>query len=145
MNKEIDYKKLTSPCGIDCFNCELFEDNVTKEMQQRIGTMMGIPPEKVTCGSCRITGCLLIQGDCKHKSCVDNKGIEFCFECSEFPCNKLHPALDRADRLPHNMKMFNLCRIKNVGLEKWAKEESLEIRKRYKEGIIEIGNGPQLK
>jgi hypothetical protein len=30
----MDYRKLAAPCGIDCFNGELFEDNITEEMQR---------------------------------------------------------------------------------------------------------------
>ena len=32
---------------------------------------------------------------------------------------------------PHNTKVFNLCRIKNVGLEQWAKEEAGDILDKY--------------
>ena len=32
---------------------------------------------------------------------------------------------------PHNTKVFNLCRIKNVGIEKWAKEEAGDILDKY--------------
>ena len=28
---------------------------------------------------------------------------------------------------PHNTKVFNLCRIKKVGIEKWAKSEASDI------------------
>jgi len=32
---------------------------------------------------------------------------------------------------PHNTKVFHLCRIKKVGLEKWAKEEAGDILDTY--------------
>ncbi len=39
------------------------------------------------------------------------------------------------------MKLFNLCRIKAVGLDEWAKEAP-GIRKRYFTGKFIIGLGP---
>lgn len=141
----MDYKKYTAPCGIDCFNCPVFEDNLTAEMQLDIAEKRGMKPEQVTCKGCRVSGCFLLPNGCEAKSCIERKGVEFCFECDEFPCPMLQPALDGAELYPQNYKLFNLCRIKNVGVEKWAKEESMEIRRRYYQGKIVVGAGPKLE
>jgi hypothetical protein len=42
------------------------------------------------------------------------------------------------------MKLYNLLRIKAVGLEEWAKEAP-DIRKRYYKGKFVIGLGPVLE
>lgn len=42
---------------------------------------------------------------------------------------------------PHNMKVYNLCRMKLRGVDKWTKEAP-GIRKLYYEGIFEVGKGP---
>lgn len=60
----------------------------------------------------------------------------------DFPCVRLMPAADRADTYPHNMKPYNLCRMKLVGVEKWAEKESLKIRKTYFKGKFVPGAGP---
>lgn len=140
-----DYRKLTSPCGIDCFNCGMFHTNVTPELQQSFGARFGMNPADVSCGGCRITGCLLIPGACRTRQCAEQKGVEFCHECDSFPCNFLHPCSDKGAQYPHNMKMFNLCRIKAVGVEKWATEEVAGIRRRYYTGKLQIGSGPVLE
>jgi hypothetical protein len=57
---------------------------------------------------------------------------------------KLQPSADRANKLPHNMKVFNLCIMKRVGVENFILQSS-EIKKRYYAGKMDIGNGPQLK
>jgi hypothetical protein len=31
-----DKKALTSPCGLDCFNCEIYEDNLTNDLAELI-------------------------------------------------------------------------------------------------------------
>jgi len=140
----MDYRKLTAPCGIDCFNCEMFEDNITEEMQRFLAQYKKVDPSTIKCHGCRVSGCLLLPGECPTRQCAAAKGVEFCHQCSEFPCTKLQPCLDGGDRYPHNFKLFNLCRIRQVGLEKWAEEESAAIRARYKNGKLQIGGGPVL-
>ncbi len=46
-------------------------------------------------------------------------------------------------QFPHNIKVYNLCRIKKVGIERWV-QESDEIREKYFEGNFEVGKGPVL-
>ena len=50
------------------------------------------------------------------------------------------PTLQGAD-YPHNMKVYNLCRMKYIGIDKWV-EEASEIRKRYYNGKFVVGKGP---
>jgi len=133
---------LTAPCGLDCFNCELQENNITDEMRERVSPMLGIPLAEVQCRGCREQkGERLGLPLCETYRCATDRGIEFCFECDEFPCSKLQPAREGADRYPHNIKLFNLCRIKAAGIEQWAKE-AVDIRKKYFLGKFVIGTGP---
>lgn len=140
----MNYELLTSPCGIDCFNCELFEKNVSREMQEFVAKYKNMKPEDVACKGCKISGCLLNNGLCEAKKCAENKNVRFCYECDDFPCKILHPCLDGATDYPQNYKLYNLLRIQKIGLEKWSKEEACEIRKRYKTGKLIVGSGPKL-
>ena len=53
------------------------------------------------------------------------------------------PTKDQAERLPHNMKVYNLCRIKQLGAEKFL-QEAPSNRKLYFEGTITLGAGPSV-
>jgi hypothetical protein len=111
-------------------------------MRKILSEKFGLPPENVQCKGCREQkGKRLGLPLCETYKCASEKGVEFCFECGEFPCTKLQPASEGADRYPHNIKLYNLCRIKAVGLEEWAKETP-DIRKRYFTGKFVIGLGP---
>ncbi len=135
-------RNLTSPCGLDCFNCEVHENNVTDEMRKMLSAKFGLPPEEVQCKGCREQkGARLVFPLCETYKCATDKGIEFCHECDDFPCQKLQPASDGANGYPHNMKLYNLCRMNAVGLDEWAKEAS-GIRKRYFTGKFVFGKGP---
>ncbi len=140
----MDYEKLTAYCGIDCFNCELFEDNITKEMQQRMAKLLDKKEEDIICQGCKVSGCIITPYDCPTKECAVERNLQFCSDCDDFPCDKLHPTADQASSLPHNMKMYNLCRIKSIGIEEWAKEAG-SVREKYFKGIMRIGIGPTLE
>ncbi|MFC1724910.1 DUF3795 domain-containing protein [candidate division KSB1 bacterium] len=142
----ITTRELSAPCGLDCFNCELYEENITEEMRQQFAAKFQKDPEEVACKGCRLEkGCKLLEKTCETLKCVGEKKVEFCFECDEFPCPKLQPAKDGADKFPHNFKLFNLCRMKAVGVEKWAEDEAKLIRQRYFKGKFFHGSGPILK
>ena len=58
----------------------------------------------------------------------------FCCDCSDFPCDYLHPYADQAANVPHNIKVFNLCLIKKLGLETWAKNKAKSVKNVYFKG-----------
>jgi hypothetical protein len=133
-----------APCGIDCGICQL---NMCKDDPGLMKRLLsrGIPAEKLPCAGCRsVEGdCPVIQTRCETYTCVSEKNVEYCFQCADFPCGKLSPAADRADVLPHNVKVFNLCTIKRLGVEGFVKESEL-IQRTYFQGKMEIGKGPRL-
>lgn len=138
-------KKLTAPCGLDCFNCELHRDNLTEKLAASIHAKLGIPLEEIPCRGCRQQDGRhfhLGSRGCATLDCVKEKGVAFCFDCDDFPCARLAPTADGAARYPHNMKLYNLCRIKKFGLEKWIGEAG-KIRKAYFTGTFVVGRGQQ--
>ena len=138
-----DKKALTAPCGLDCFHCEIYEDNLTNDLAQVIHEKFGVPKEAIPCRGCRQQDGKhfhLPEKGCATLNCVKAKGVELCCDCDDFPCPLLAPTADGASRYPHNMKVYNLCRIKQVGLEQWI-EESGEIRKKYFAGKFVVGKG----
>ena len=134
--------RLAAPCGIDCGVCELYicRDN---EPLAAFLVSKGVPAEKLPCPGCRdLEGhCPVIGGQCATYLCASDKNAEFCFQCGDFPCEKLNPAADRADTLPHNLKVFNLCTIHKDGVKEFI-SKSAEIKARYFKGKMKIGSGP---
>jgi hypothetical protein len=139
MNK----KALTAPCGLDCFNCDIHESNLTDALAGLIHSKLGVPKEKIPCKGCRREDGAhfhLPQG-CATLDCVKEKGVELCSDCNDFPCPFLAPLADQAAKYPHNMKLYNLCRIKKVGLDRWIEEEAGQIRKKYFTAKFIVGKG----
>ena len=106
-----DIKHIIAPCGLDCGRCAGYSRGEIKrlsgELIAHLGNYRRIAPvraradeefayyeqfEKILntfastdCDGCRTEGsrCPAI---CKAKSCHKEKGVDFCFQCSEFPC-----------------------------------------------------------
>ena len=135
---------LVAPCGGYCGDCPAYkvkDDPSWREMLTKKFNWNGIP-----CQGCRpLKGrCQFVEGTCETYACISKRGHDFCFECAEFPCAKLNPATDKAGDLPHNIKLFALCYIKQHGVDKW-KEKTAEVKQRYFRGKMEIGKGPQME
>ena len=136
--------KLIAPCGLDCGVCELYLSRDDEKLMSAL-LSKGIPEEVLPCDGCRaIEGrCPVIHEKCATFECANENRISFCSQCNDFPCMKLAPAADRAEVLPHNIKLFNLCVIQSCGVEKLI-ERTLEIKQSYYKGKMEIGEGPKL-
>jgi hypothetical protein len=139
----MDYFLMTAPCGLDCFNCHFFlanEDQEAREKVEALSKQLSIPVEIMLCRGCRNhRGKIPLQQHifgkshrCAAYECSQKKhGVDFCGECEEFPCDYLHPYADKADILPHNTKVFNLCLINRLGLDKWAETKAAKVRETY--------------
>ncbi|MCP4668304.1 MAG: DUF3795 domain-containing protein [Deltaproteobacteria bacterium] len=138
----MDYIQMTAPCGLDCFNCPMYLAREDQELRTSISKKMGIPVEKAACEGCRnekgTIGFLGMSEPCNVFRCIDKKNIKFCCDCSDFPCDHLHPYADRATQVPHNTKVFNLCLIKKMGLEAWAKDKAKSVKGTYFKGKFRL-------
>jgi hypothetical protein len=135
----MDYKQMTAPCGLDCFNCIGYLANENPKLIPVIAEEFNISPEeaeKAVCKGCRNQDGRIpfIPVECNVYSCVKSKSISFCYECAEFPCDHLHPYADQAAKVPHNTKVFNLCLIKKMGLETWAENKAKDVKDTYFNG-----------
>jgi len=135
---------IIGPCGIFCGICECYSCKDNSELLEYL-VSRGINREKLPCAGCReIEGnCPAIGSTCETYTCAKERKVDFCYECSDFPCSKLNPAADRADVLPHNTKVFNLCCIRQQGVDKFL-ERASNIKKRYYTGKMVVGKGPQI-
>ena len=103
--------KLIAPCGMNCGICIAF-----------FGYTMNGKKRKHTCTSCRLrkSQCAFIQKECKK---LTTKQVEYCFECSGFPCKNL-ATLDQRYRTKYGMNMIeNLNFIRNHGIQQFLKYE----------------------
>ena len=111
MQKEKFLPELIAPCGMNCGLCVAF-----------FGYTMEGKKRKHRCSTCRSrkSQCAFIKEECDK---LATKQIEYCFECTDFPCANLK-TLDNRYREKYGMSMIeNLAYIKDHGLEEFVKNE----------------------
>jgi len=140
-----DRQNMVSPCGVDCGSCGAHIAGNDPVMLEKL-LSLGLKKEDLPCKGCRALDgrCPTVSGQCEHYICARQHGVAFCGECKEFPCQRLHPAADRAGTLLQNMKVFNLCLIQRDGVDCWLAKNA-DIKQTYFRGKITFGKGPKLE
>ena len=137
-----DIVKIVAPCGLNCKKCFAFENGEIQFHATKLKTLLGsfdlyaerfstmIDPvfgeypsfkkllAHLTAGNCR--GCR--QGTCEYKkcgviTCYQKKGVDFCFQCDDFPCEKTNFDPDLQRRW---IRMNN--RMSEIGVEAYFEE-----------------------
>jgi len=136
MSVESDGAKLIAPCGLFCGACPVFKASGDSALAERLAQTLGIPLEQVNCLGCRVEkGHIKVMGEpvCPtYHCCIEQKGLQFCYECGDFPCLKLAPCADKAQTLPHNTKVYNLVLLQKLGVEKWLERAQQSWRQYFK-------------
>jgi len=117
----LSIKRLAAVCGLYCGACSLYI--ATTENPERLGrlaTQFKLSEESIKCYGCRSDKRFPPCDKCIMSTCAAEKKIDFCSECSKYPCEdlkKFHSAM------PHRIELWDdLQFIKNAGYEQWLKK-----------------------
>ena len=91
-----------SVCGLNCAKCKLLE--------------------KGDCAGCRGPLDKHWSPGCQFLPCAQDKGHRYCFECDDFPCDKLE-AFASDGHEHHRLAVENLKAMKAMGLEAWIAQQ----------------------
>lgn len=124
-----DREKLqfVSPCGYCCGSCPAYETGCTDEVVvANMAKRANIPVDKLrgVCPGCRPTlGKPRGEPVCPtYDCCVNKKGLDFCYQCEDFPCLKLAPISQGAEVRTHNSKIYNLLTLKKLGIDAFIEQ-----------------------
>jgi hypothetical protein len=106
---------LIAPCGMNCGICVSYLAMKNDLKQKGFG--------KKYCAGCLARGknCTFMQKQCD----LLGKGlVRFCYECEDFPCDRLN-SLDKRYRSKYHMSIIeNLNFIKDQGISKFLEKEA---------------------
>ena len=139
-----DILKALGPCGLNCEKCFAHEDGDIRKYSLKLIEKLGdfalyakrfeslldapifkkYPDFRImleylaseNCKGCRKENCKLFK-DCEVRNCHQQKNIDFCFQCNDYPCNKTN--FDSA--LNKRWTKLN-DRIREIGVEKYYAE-----------------------
>ena len=108
-------KELVAPCGMNCGLCSGY-----------LAYTKGIPKKKGKIGHCiacrpRNKQCAYLKGHCKL---LRDRKIEFCYECPEFPCDRLKHTDERYRNNFNTSLIENLYEIRSMGLDAFIERQS---------------------
>ena len=130
MSMKQDVQKLVGICGLYCATCPNYlacrENDV--EQLERISQKYGIPAEEIRCDGCLSDRVMPFCKECQHgfRQCTSQHKVTWCFECSDFPCQRLKDFTDIhiVNGISHHAKVIDdLQYMKEHGLEQWVKEQ----------------------
>lgn len=115
-------KRLSAVCGLFCPACTVFIG--TREDPERLRVIAGRaqkPVEEVQCDGCRSERrCFYCREKCRMGRCAEERGVDFCGECTEYPCGDLRTF---QAEMPHRIELWKSQeRIQEVGYETWYAE-----------------------
>jgi hypothetical protein len=114
-------KRTAAVCGLYCEACSWFI-STTEDLERlkALAARRNWSVEESKCYGCRSDKRLPYCEGCKMLACAAKRGIDFCSECEEYPCDDL---TQFQSAMPHRIELWdNLERIKSVGYKQWLKE-----------------------
>jgi hypothetical protein len=142
----MDYDEIVKhlgPCGLDCSRCADNEDGEIKSLASRLIHLLRNYDKvaklkaqgksafggyaqfeevlktfsEASCGGCRSDNvqCFIT---CAARNCHKEKGIDFCFQCNDYPCDK-----EFHDRIRQRWMQLN-DRMKEVGVDQFFLEQN---------------------
>jgi predicted enzyme related to lactoylglutathione lyase len=120
---------LIAPCGMNCRICLGY-----------FGYQASGKKRKMKCIGCkpRDKSCAFLKKFCRK---LTKKEINYCFECSDFPCVHLKK-IDELYRKRYNMSMIeNLEHIRDNGIDNFLKQQEKKYKCPECGGVICVHNG----
>lgn len=117
-------------CGLYCGACEILNAR-TEEQKQKVvrdwREMWTVSPEQVTCRGCKTEKPFLMCRNCRIKDCASEKGLEFCYQCPDYPCEHYRRSQDYISKYEHlqhwKTARQNLEFIRTHGVAAWLEEQ----------------------
>ena len=114
--------KLAAVCGLFCPACTIYiasteDPSRLKALSQRFG----VSETEMECHGCRSEKRgLYCNKYCRMTRCAQEKGVDFCGQCSECPCAELKTF---QSQMPHRIELWQSHeRIKAGGFNAWYAE-----------------------
>lgn len=113
---------LAGRCGIYCGACEFNKAISHPEIKPALSKAINVPEKDIHCTGCGDLDVKSYGKGCKTAKCCDDHNVEYCFDCSQYPCADLKAMA--TDPYPHHHNvLIDLDRINDVGVETWLKEQ----------------------
>lgn len=110
-----------SYCGLYCGACDVLLVNERGTVEEA-AKKWDMNPEEILCHGCKSDVTAIYCKTCDMRECAEDKKVDFCFQCAEYPCDRL--VAFKNDEYPHHSVVLkNLETIQEKGVLKWLDEQ----------------------
>ena len=112
-------------CGQYCGICPVYiasttsdirkKEKLAKKYSKELGKKLSA--DNIHCWGCRADNKNCWGKGCQIRKCAQEKGIEFCYQCSEFPCPELEKYYEKYPEPQQNLR-----RISKIGIDAFIAE-----------------------
>lgn len=109
-------------CGLICEGCEIMKAKEDKKIAKRISKWFKenikkeVKIEDIRCGGCRGDRKIHWSPDCWIlKCCYDDRGFDFCYQCPDFPCDRLSEWAAQCDKYGEALERLEEMKERNAG------------------------------
>jgi hypothetical protein len=116
------YRSLQGRCGIFCGDCEIYiaystndakaQGKIARKLSKERGET--ISPDLIKCLGCKGPASSCWGTTCKIRICAEEKGMEFCYQCREYPCDEISLFFETTPEARENLRM-----ISKIGPDAW--------------------------
>ena len=127
-NHTTSVKDLVAACGLYCGSCGIYlatQENDTEKLLQ-YAIVLNQSYGETLCDGCKSDRkSEFCYRKCLFVTCTQNRGIEFCGTCEEYPCKDL---TEFQSKMPHRIDILEFQNwLKEIGLGKWL----IEMKENY--------------
>jgi len=129
MRAENPEEWIIAVCGLNCAKCDIhlasrgnekLRDEIVDWFKKERNST--IRPEQVRCEGCRGPLDVHWSSDCKMMLCAKKRGLQYCFQCEDFPCASVSEF--SSDGVSHHKRTVeNSKRMREIGIEAWIAEQ----------------------
>jgi hypothetical protein len=114
-----DISQTAAHCGLYCESCSLFIGTQSEPTRlEMLAQRYGKTADEMRCRGCRSDELSFYCATCKMKTCLKEKRLDFCSECTEYPCQILK---EFQLQMPHRAELFeSLDYIRDNGYDQWC-------------------------
>ena len=119
---------LAGICGAYCGACPVYRAWADQDLARLevLARTLGTTTDRLMCTGCRTPATFCFGGDCGIKRCAQGRGVVFCADCRDYPCDAIRTFQTAA---PYRAAMCrDTRRLHEVGVTAWLREEDARWR-----------------
>ena len=118
------HRALQGRCGLFCGDCKIYVAYSTEDTEAQLeiaktaGKVKGrtVSPDQIKCLGCKGAMASLWRTGCAIRTCAEERGVEFCYQCRSYPCDQLQKFYEKRPEAQENLRT-----ISKIGPDAWLR------------------------